>query len=220
MNDRKLCSCIHSVSMYAASSSQLTVVWELREYKNGQINVALAFEDGLYSGCQSRWKQNQGLFFTKTEGLCTHASLFHEAFPPYAPCPILFSIALIHTVTKSNTARKKLIFILQITVLHWGKSGQKLKAQSWSPKLKHGLWWNHAYWLAQCSPGPPRSKSGPAHSRLGLCMSITDKEGALLVCPQAISQLRSLFPEDPSLSKDQAALSPGRKGGGPIKQIA
>lgn len=200
MNNRKLCSCIHSVSMYAASSSQLTVGWELREYKNGQINVALAFEDVLYSGCQSKWKQNQGLFFTETE--VKDCVRMHPCFMrPSLPMPRVLScfLSLWYTPWPKATLWGKGWFLSYGSQpFTEGSRGRNLRhnpeARNWSMGCG-GI--TLTDWLAQCSPGPPMSKSGPAHSRLSLRMSITDEEGTLWACPQAISQLRFPLPRRP-----------------------
>lgn len=67
MNNHKLCSWIPSVSMYVASNSQLTVGWELCEYKKWATQCCLGVWRFIILKLQEWVKTEPSSLFTETE---------------------------------------------------------------------------------------------------------------------------------------------------------
>lgn len=128
------------------------------------------------------------------KGLCRQ----HYFIRPWLyHCPILLPIAVIKHHDQEQPREEQVDFILRITVLHWEKTVQKLKARTWSQELKQRPRREGAYWVAQPAVQDHLSKSGSTHSRLDQPALISDWENALKAYPQAISQWRVPLPRCP-----------------------
>lgn len=56
------------------------------------------------------------------------------------PFILFISVALINTITRSNSSRKLFFFLyFQVTVHHWGTSGQYSKGRNWNRACR----WHH-----------------------------------------------------------------------------